>query len=623
MASSIRFSPLPKSIRRSQPAGRIFLLCYLFSFFFLPAWLSRSDELLSPICQVQGPWFTSPLAGQVVRVRGVVTADLDLQSQKGFFVQQPDCDSDPGTSDGIFVHLGQKLDLVDLGSLVEVSGTVQEFFGRTQIEAVPEGVQVLRVNRPLPRSVALDPPFDEMQARSYLEGLEGMRVHIGDARVVGPTSARSESFVVESDLGMERVFRDDERGVGAIIRVDGGGPHAINPPVRVGDRVIDLSGVLDYSIGAYRLLLLAEPIVLQTTVPPEPVAHFRVQIATLNLHNLFDTIDDPATDDPVRSPAIYRRQLKKLALTIHDSLGEPLLVAVQEVENGDALQALVNRPEIQAHYEYLWQDGPDGRGIDIALLYRVDSIKVLGFEVRQGCTRLMDGLGPDGNRDARNPVNLVTCDSDGDGRLDGNRLFSRPPFIARLQICEPDCVRGRVRNIHLIANHWKSKSEDTPVTAYTLARRKEQARYVAGLVTELMAADPGIQLIVLGDFNDFLHSEPLQILERTGLVNLLLNVPHSRRYTFIFEGVSQNLDHILVSPALLDPVGEMRFTQIVHINADFPTSVETNPYTAVRATDHDPVLLALISDPYQVFLPSVLSFPSQGSLGMLQPLRSP
>jgi hypothetical protein len=85
-------------------------------------------------------------------------------------------------------------------------------------------------------------------------------------------------------------------------------------------------------------------------------------------------------------------------------------------------------------------------------LYNAERVRLLSYEVRQGCTALVDGLGPDGNLDVTNPQNTITCDADGDGVLDGNRLFSRPPLLAHGWVCEPDCSLSGVR----VDLYWSS-----------------------------------------------------------------------------------------------------------------------------------------------------------------------
>jgi predicted extracellular nuclease len=237
-------------------------------------------------------------------------------------------------------------------------------------------------------------------------------------------------------------------------------------------------------------------------------------------------------------------------------------------------------------------DGPDGRGIDVGLLYRTDRVTVLDYEARQGCTTLVDGFGPDGNRDPQNPVNEITCDTDGDGMPDGNRLFSRPPLVVRLRVRSGfhrwGWDRTRTQELWVIVNHFKSKGGDTPEIQYTLPRRIEQATFVAGLVQEILDADPFADVIVLGDLNDFLDSEPLAVLTDVGLTNLLLEVDRPERYTYIYQGVSEVLDHVLISP---DLEWEFERVTMLHINADYPDVYSDVPDTARRSSDHDPIVV--------------------------------
>jgi hypothetical protein len=143
-------------------------------------------------------------------------------------------------------------------------------------------------------------------------------------------------------------------------------------------------------------------------------------------------VDEPGKTDPIPSTEDYTLQLDKLAEAIHDDLMEPTIIGVQEAENLKVLADLAARPESRDEYEAVLVDGPDARGIEVGLLYRVDQVRVLEYEARQGCTTLVDGLGPDVNLDVLDPVNDITCDSDGDGVLDGNRLFSRRPLVVNL-----------------------------------------------------------------------------------------------------------------------------------------------------------------------------------------------
>ena len=127
--------------------------------------------MVTAVPAIQGSGATSPLAGQTVTTRGVVVGDYEGPSPtlRGFYIQDPEGDGDPETSDAIFVFNGNS-DSVDLGDLVAVTGSVAEFQDQTQISAssVVEcgtGVSVAPTEVTLPVATA-----------DYLERYEGMLV---------------------------------------------------------------------------------------------------------------------------------------------------------------------------------------------------------------------------------------------------------------------------------------------------------------------------------------------------------------------------------------------------------------------------------------------------------------
>jgi predicted extracellular nuclease len=84
-------------------------------------------------------------------------------------------------------------------------------------------------------------------------------------------------------------------------------------------------------------------------------------------------------------------------------------------------------------------------------------------------------------------------------------------------------------------------------------------------------------VIVLGDLNDFEFSETLEIVTGGVLANLIETLPVPERYTYVFEGNSQTLDHILVSDVMVDRLDTLEY-DVVHVNSEF----------ADQASDHEP-----------------------------------
>lgn len=582
------------------------------------------------IAQIQGTGARSPLVAQTVHTSGVVTADFQAAPAQGFFLQHDPASGanrgaaatptrsptragatptrspapsgatpePPATdaSSGIFVSQGDRLTPdVKVGDAVTVVGVVREANDRTEIDIsqAASAVVIDSAGNRLPPPVELRPPGSEAEALPYYERLEGMLVSVPEAVVVGPTDRFGEFTVVRADSGITRVFAGDPQGVGARIAVGDAGGREARYEVAVGDRVDGVIGPLDGGFGRYTIQQLPETKLLiglggRTPSAIAPAAPAEFTVASFNLENLFDAIDTPDKLDPCDrdlggnpcrerwTAADYTRKLSKSAIAIRDGLGAPTLVAVQGVESLEVLNALASRPELAPFgYGAVLLEGLDPRGSDVGLLYRRDRVSIDGVSQRNACTTRNSGFS-DGE---------ARCSSRGDGRLDGSFLAARPPLVIALTLRGGDGGRAARQRLTLIVTHFTAKSGDDPEDKGFVGRRNDEARLVAGIVGELVAADPDAAVMVLGALNDFVTSEPLQILT-TGvpLRALTLDVPEADRYSSIFDGQSQVLDHILVTPRLGQALIGIAFA---HLGADYPAS-RADDGTLHRVSDHDP-----------------------------------
>ncbi len=170
------------------------------------------------------------------------------------------------------------------------------------------------------------------------------------------------------------------------------------------------------------------------------------------------------------------------------------------------------------------------------------------------------------------------------GRIDPTNPVwtdSRKPLVG--------LFRFRGNNVFVIANHFDSKGGDQSADGRfqypaqsSAVQRAGQALVVHNFVSRLRAADPNARVVVVGDLNDYQFSPALRVLT-TGtadgsgpaiLTDLITTLPTNQQYTYVFNGVSQVLDHILVTSGLLRGV---RY-QVVHVNAEYHDQV----------SDHDP-----------------------------------
>lgn len=548
-----------------------------------------SDEEFMPIGQIQGRGSASPHVNQVVTFRGVVTGLYEDRNTSGItyytlFVQDlPDQeDGDPATSDGIALFLGREQPNYQPGDQVRVTGQVTEFFGFTEIDDNGLVISVEASNVPLPEPIFIDPPADNPAQAAYFEPLEGMRVALdGTAQVVGPTFSGCGFAVVSEASRVSRVRRRSLADpVGQIVPV----LHTSDvdctgfPVVKSGDRITGLVGPLTYHFDQFKLVLQQPSAVVVTSAPlaPPPVAPTvradQFSLASFNLENYFDALDDtgdaaepkPATSD------IAIKQMK-LAYAIGHTLRCPTLIAIQEVEKGELLQALATQLAAPCGFTYqvTHQDSADGRGIDVALLSDPRRVTVTAAALHQSCTPLNTGI-----RDR-----TITCPA---GEFP---LSSRPPFAVSAM------VDGR--SYTFIVNHFKSKRGGERETA---PQRLAQAQHINKLVAELLTADANARIVVVGDFNDYEQAPAMLEMTKNGdLTNVLLQVPDAERYSFVFAGAAQLIDGILLSPALLPDVAAVT---ILHLNADYPSEWATDvspTYLPHRSTDHDLPLLVLHS----------------------------
>lgn len=547
------------------------------------------------IMQIQGTGTKSAYAGQTVAVTGVVTGSYQALPLQGFFLQAASGDGDAATSDGIFVFHGDRSPgEIRQGDSVDVIGVVREAYGRTTIDVSQAASSVTRRssgNR-LPEPVELRPPPVRTDAARYYESLEGMLVRVPDAVVVGPTSRFGEFAVVRADSGLTRVFQSDTNGPGQIITVDdGAGPDA-RYEVTSGDQVTGIIGPLDYSYGQFKVEQFADARLrimqgARLFVPVAAPAATEFTVASFNLENLFDPVYTPgklgpcdvdAAGVPCRervTPADYQRKLTKAARAIRDALGAPTIVGVQEVESLAVLSQLAAQPELSAFgYEAALLDGVDPRGINVGLLYRAEAVTVHGATQLNECTTESYGFS---DVEAR-------CSSKNNGTLDGYWLAARPPLVVDLTVG----AGASAERMTVIVNHFKSKGGVDPENKQFTSRRTAEARLVARAVQDLVRRDPNARIIVLGDLNDFVASAPLKVLtSEAPLYDLAAEVPASARYSYIYNGESEVLDHVLVTANLRSRVLENGF---VRIDADFPTARAAD-LTPFRVSDHDPAFV--------------------------------
>lgn len=534
---------------------------------------------LTPIAVIQGTGPASSFGEQEVTTWGLVTGVTD----DGFYLQDPVGDGDPKTSDGIFAFTYDP-PRVTVGECVQVAAEVAEYYAKTELNwltAITPSASCA-VDAVTPVALPTLRPGDDPVVT--FEAFEGMVVQLDElpALVHGPTKRfeggeQEVAFLPlqwQRYFGMAHLFHDQAATSGLLYLSNRLG--ATLPAMQWGDLLQATSsvlvGVLDYNFGKYQLLLLpdqsltvtANETVAQSLPPARPDEY---GICSFNLHGFGQgTAQFP-------DPADYDAALRQRAQLIAAQLGGCTVIALQETGSPADAQALAQTltTEHGLAYSALAIEGPSSYESEFPL---TNSILVDSARVTVELTESVAGC----DSQDFDIVNPGVCDT---GEYP---IFDRPPLLAKLDVNgSADAPWTSGETVWVINNHWKSKSGDEVANARL---RAAQASAVAERVQTILASDPAAQVVVLGDLNDFYGGETVATLQSaTDMFHPYAWLPPLQRYTYIFNGAAQVLDHALVTPNLAP---QLSLVEILHIQADTPTGD-----SPLAHSDHDPVVLRL------------------------------
>ncbi|MDO5017352.1 MAG: hypothetical protein Q4E10_03185 [Porphyromonas sp.] len=318
-----------------------------------------------------------------------------------------------------------------------------------------------------------------------------------------------------------------------------------------------------------------------------------------NVENLFDTVDDPLTDDDEFTPdglrkwtpEKYRTKCNHLAWVISNvgEWGFPAVVGLAEVENSQVLDDLLASPALrQVRYDYTVTHSSDPRGVDVALLWDRDRLTYIDAREIPQYGTLRDY--PIGN-DPRSRQEAA-----GTGR---NTLWVTLKH------------KSTSRTLDLFVLHNPSRRGGVAATS---AKRIEINTKVRGIIDSLLTADPARNIVLMGDFNDNPSDPSLRkalgaggIEENTPirpdrLYNLAFPLYNSGKGTHRFEGKLWMPDQLIVSgglflgasPLLTDrQLTIFRHDQLFTRRGDALRRTYNGPYYNGGYSDHLPIYIDL------------------------------
>ena len=582
------------------------------------------------IADVQGDGASTPVAGSVVTVEGVITGDYRQSTDsgyRGFYLQTAGSggasDATPARSDAVFVYSANADPAVAIGDLVTVTGTAGEFNGQTQISATANtNYEVVTANAGLPAPTVL-PNSVVGAAREAYEGMlvtpesaylssshqlynyGSLWLNVGALAVKATetTDAGADANAIAVANRANRLLVDD----GYSIQVSnaahvGGQPYFDTATVvRNGDKfVAPAAGMIlgwgfdDWRLQPQRPLSDASPAAYADLEPtwqslnPRTAAPAAtggdVTAASFNVFNYFTTFggDARGADDA----AHFAVQQGKIVAAINALDAD--VVGLMEIENSvklgeepdEALGNLVgalNAASAPGTWAFVptpevLRDAATTDFITNAIIYKPAAVT---------------------------PVGDSFADSD-------ETVWN----IAREPLAQTFETNANGKVVTVVANHFKSKSPPTGNTApepadlqgFFNTERVAQATSLVSFVNDVKANPAkGENVLLVGDFNAYAEEDPVQVLTDAGLVDLVPAKDPSE-YTYTFDGELGSLDHAFATPEFASSV-----TGVDVWNINSPEWSDrgyefgaTEPGTPYRSSDHDPIVVGFNSAPAPV-----------------------
>lgn len=602
-----------------------------------------------PIAEIQGTGTASPIVGQRVTTRGVVTAAYPDGGFDGAYIQTEgtgDVDVDTHrASTGLFVASAALADDVEIGDHLEVTGTVEESSGLTQLAVPAGGWTVLTEPAVAPKAAEVAFPLDDTQ-RESLEGMllapQGaytvtnnfatnsfgeVGLAAGTRPLPQPTDVVRPRTQAYTDLVADNARRLITLDDGASVNYVNGSKDVPLPwltadnEVRQGAPTTFVAPVvLDFRFGwklqpTTRLTGVADaPATFGATRAqertPAPVEG-ELKLASFNVLNYFPTTGEKYVASG-RGTCTYFR----------DRAGTP--ITTNSCTNNGPRGAATD--ESLARQQTKIVKAINGLGADVVALQELENSATLGQPRDTALQTLVAALNADAGADvwagAASPTTVPSTGEDvirpafiyrtstvetaGEARILDDPAFAN----ARAPLAQEFRAKGVAdSDFVVIANHFKSKGSGSGENAdqrdgqgASNPDRVRQARALVAFVDDVEKSAGTDRVLLAGDFNSYSKEDPMQVLEDAGFTNVTDRF--SEEDTYQFGGLLGSLDHVFASPSATRRV---RGADVWRINApeaiareysrfnyNVTNLFDTSPF---RASDHDPTIVGLDVSP--------------------------
>lgn len=535
----------------------------------------------TPIAEIQGQGFISPLENQEVTARGVVT---HVVPGSGLFIQAERTPDFGITSHGLYVESTRLPADLESGELLTVQGTIREL-GEHQDTIT----SISLIERYAACGPVAEPP--EIGARLPLspeqrEAFEAMRVVLVQPLTVTAVRDVNEGQITLSALGLLRAPTEVALpGTAALdhqrdntswsLTIENDALSNLEPytSIHAGAQVREVSGILGHDGKQFTLLSENQLDHESQPLPAfEPASEEEIRIVSYNLYEYFNG-DGRNSGFPGERGAETLEEFESQSARIISAIEQlkPDVLGVMELENDgfepdSAIEHLRRSISEAIGSEFAVatprseQVGTDV--INVGLLYRQDRLEAVG------------------------PARLLESGNFGP--------LNRVPIAQVLR------DRASDERFVVVVNHLKSKgwcpdsgnnTDQGDGQACWNEARVEGATETVNWARAIAKSANTDHYLLIGDFNAYRMEDPVRAIETAGLIELAAyHNPNEPQFSYIFRGAAGTLDYAFGSESL---AAKSTRGFIWNINSIYPySSRPSKPW--LRSSDHDPVVVDLL-----------------------------